>query len=208
MNSTLPQFQHLSQSVEDRFWTWFVANETQFYEHEANDSTVANRVESKLQQIDANLTFRFSDLDDQRKRAFIVSAGGVKRSFHAVQRLASKAPLMLRWKVIAFRPRTGRYSVEGNGMTLTASQVWFSHFYGEDKIGLKLYIEGYAAATRVTLVNLAFLLLDDMIGEFDVATKIGYVDIDHLPPDPAALGFRPLIELIDVIDSLTPASPS
>ena len=47
-----------------------------------------------------------------------------------------------------------------------------------------------------------FILLDNALGEFLVATAVGAIEFAPLPEDPVAVGLRPLTSLRDAVSRL------
>lgn len=124
--------------------------------------------------VDPDLTFEFGPLEDGQ-REFVISAGGIKRGFDAVQRLAAAAPRLSRWRVIAFRPRRPvRNVVEFGGIRVDPAKVEYSLLSSKTAVGLHLFIPGFAEGdTRYGQAG--YLLLDEALGEYDVEMKLGLI---------------------------------
>jgi len=50
------------------------------------------------------------------------------------------------------------------------------------------------------MAGAVFLLLDNMIGEYAVCTRVGEIDWASAPDDPDAAGYSPLAELREVFN--------
>jgi hypothetical protein len=61
------------------------------------DEEIFDNLATRLQRVDPRLTFELGSKSSQRD--FIISAGGIKSSFPAVQSLANSAPQLPRWNV-------------------------------------------------------------------------------------------------------------
>ncbi|KVS49870.1 hypothetical protein WK43_31015 [Burkholderia ubonensis] len=64
---------------------------------------------------------------------------------------------------------------------------------------LTVFIPGYSASKRNTFVDIAFLFLDQALGEFDVETRVGRVDVQA--PIAANSDAVPLNELPKAFDA-------
>jgi hypothetical protein len=102
---------------------------------------------------------------------------------------------------IAFRPRQGLDTVIhfDDGMELSVDDVFFDYEIMEDeKIGIVLYIKDFNIHGE-DITGPMYLLLDSVLGECDVETKIGYiVRIDLNEKNDQS---RPLKELPTIVDN-------
>jgi hypothetical protein len=63
-----------------------------------------------------------------------------------------------------------------------------------DKVDLTLYLPGYSEHTQDKYKGIAFLFLDQALGEYDVETRVGYIDLkarDEAPPRALSLAQLP-----------------
>ena len=187
---------------EETFWRWFEANEARLFEFEKDREKIFNELGTQLHRFNPGLTFEFGPKDDEGKREFVISADGIKDVFPAVIALAQAAPKMGRWKVTKFRPRRlcGN-TINFQGVTVTKDQVQFSMEAQDKKVGIVLYISGHQPNKKETYSGIGFLLLDDCLGEYDVETKVGSVDV---LPSTAQVNEKksPLSELTTSFDQL------
>jgi hypothetical protein len=134
---------------------------------------------------------------------FIVSADGIRAMFPEVVALTTAAPAVSGWRVIAFRPRKKnglRSSVSFQGMELSATALWYRSDVQEEKVDLTLCVEGQDSDGAHALLGPIFLLLDANLGEYDVATRIGAIEFEDCPAEPATAGLSPLSELAGEVD--------
>lgn len=203
-------------SLEEQFWHWFRINSTRmnivleaamdktFSDPNSKDVILMKKLFSELQtqfnKIDKNLTFEFGPVKEG-KREFIVSADGIKATFPAVQKLVSAAPDLPDWKIIAFRPG-GRLdsSIETPNGTLSPDDIWFAARLEAPKLALDVYVRGMTDENQKQMSLPAFLILDGVVGEYDVEMKIGSIDFNSIPTDPAAHGLKPLRELPEIVN--------
>ena len=78
-----------------QFWNWFIHREPELFNfnatHESEREAIFSEIASQLHKVDPDLTFEIGP-NGQRKREFIISAGGIKRAFPAVVSLVGAAP--------------------------------------------------------------------------------------------------------------------
>jgi hypothetical protein len=192
------------KSLEERFWQWFTKNEPLLLSFDATQVPERERIfdslSKELARIDADLTFEFGPPVSPRE--FVISAGGIKRAFPAVSALVAAAPRLERWKVIAFRPRRpGTLSdIELGGVKINADDVQLSLVTNGTTPGILLFLPGYDDAV-LAYKQIGYLLLDMALGEFDVETKVGLIEM--LRPEERTEGERyTLAELPERFDRL------
>ena len=166
------------ESKEAIFWHWFQANESRLFDFEKDREKIFDELGMQLHRIRPELTFEFGPQHDG-KREFVISADGIKDAFPAVIALADAAPSLSRWKITKFRPRRGFQSpVTINGFRLAPDQVRFTIAPDGDKAGLTLFIDGYNPTERYKFASAVYLMLDQTLGEYDVETKVGIIELE------------------------------
>lgn len=168
-------------SETDRFWKWFEKNEQAFYEMDPYDEELFDQLAGQLHKIDENLAFEFSPVKPNGKREFIISANGIKDAFPAVEKLHEAAPAIERWIWIKFRPRQlPLFNIEMAGKKVDPNNVSYIMAKDEEKVGLVLFIENYNGQDERIYDHIGFLLLDQALGEYAVATQVGFIKF-HSP---------------------------
>ncbi len=180
-------------SPEADFWKWFQKNETSLFDFERDQERIFDQLSVEMHKVYPSLTFEFGPKQNGQ-REFVISADGNRAAFPKVDSLASSAPALARWKVIKFRTRREPLDVQFNGVLVKASSVSVDIRPEGEKVALTVFIPGYLASSRQTFEGIAFLLLDQALGEFDVETRVGGIDVqapladdsnaislDHLP---------------------------
>ncbi|WP_258535515.1 hypothetical protein [Bacillus sp. 03113] len=188
----------MKNSYKD-FWTWFVKHSDDYLQlNEEHLGTLFHKLEKQLSKINPDLTFEFSvDLVDG-KREFIISADGILSAFPAVEGLVNEAPNFEDFKIIAFRQRGEDFNIKFNEIELLPENVFFTYDQQDDGINLYLYIKGFDSQND-DMITASFILLDTLIGEYDVATKLDKIEILPFEADPK---LDPIIELPSLIDSM------
>jgi hypothetical protein len=166
------------ESKEAIFWHWFQANEARLFDFEKDREKIFDELRNQLHRVRPELTFEFGPQHDG-KREFVISADGIKDAFPAVTALADAAPSLSRWKITRFRPRRGFQSpITLNGFRLAPDQVRFTIGPDGEKAGLTLFIDDYNAAEREKFASAVYLMLDQTLGEYDVETKVGFIELE------------------------------
>lgn len=184
---------------QQQFWHWFTQHEGELFDFEADRERLFDRVAAELQKVDPDLTFEFGP--GQARREFVISAGGMKRAFQAVSALVDAAPSLERWRVTAFRRRrTPTNAVEFRGKRVNPKDVQFSLVDNGRIAGVYLFIPGFSDGD-LEMKQIGYLLLDDVLGEYDVETRLGLIKM--LPPEtPTEWQRYPLQKLPERFDRL------
>jgi len=169
----------LNMDTQQEFWTWFIEHEAHLFALDpcgaGNSEVIFEQVTSALQKVHPDLTFELGPKEATRE--FVISAGGIKAAFPAVVSLIGKAPNLERWRFVAFRPR--RHSldiVEFRGRRVDPAKVQFSLLDNGKIAGLYLFIPGFKEHD-VALKQIAYLLLDSALGEYDMETQVGLIEM-------------------------------
>ena len=185
------------------FWAWFSKNEAALYAMQPENvkarEELFDRLSKQLELVNDDLTFEFGP-PENGVRDFVISAGGIKSAFPAVQQLVRQAPILPRWRIIAFRPRRSPVN------TLTYAEISFvpkdvlvALSQDDDRIGLVLYFKNYSEAQKGIFGQAGFLLLDEALGEYDVETKVGSIEFKKLDANTPQEGV-PMSDLANAFD--------
>ncbi|WP_299615033.1 hypothetical protein [Pelagibius sp.] len=165
-------------SKEMRFWKWFQKNEERLFSFEQAQEAIFDELSRQMTAVDPNLTFEFSPVLEDGRREFVISAGGIKDSFPAVEALAAEAPSLPRWIWVKFRPRRAfAMALRLDDREISTEQIRYAMFKDGDLVGLLLFIEGYNDAEKTAFQQIAYLFLDHFLGEFDVETRVGFIEV-------------------------------
>jgi hypothetical protein len=190
-------------ATPEEFWNWFAQHERELFEPDLRRETererISNLLTRELKKVDPNLVFEVGLGGTPRE--FVISAGGIKRSFPAVVSLVNAAPHLARWQVTAFRPRCAiLHHVIFGGKRVELKDIQFSLLDNEKTAGIYLFIPGFRDGDE-DLKQIGYLLLDGTLGEYDVATRLGVIKM--LSPETGTGGVRyPLAELAARFDEL------
>lgn len=183
-------------------WAWVPAHLDELKAVQTGQEPAADALGGKLDAIDPGLTFELGL--GREPFELIISADGHKELFPVVKRVVDAAPAMPGVKVIAFRPRKDpafRLTVEG--VTVGGPDVSYVAVADDGRpglIALTLYVKGLTPENKDAVEGAAFLLLEAVVGEFDLETKIGGIQI-LAAPKKAPAGAKPLAELPGAVDA-------
>ncbi len=160
------------------FWDWFLNNSDEIFEFERNKKVIFKNISQRLAIINKDLTFLFSPTVEGKRR-FIISANGIKSAFKFVYKLVDSAPYLPKWEVVALKPRIGiSKPIKMGDFILYPENVFFTHEKFIDYVDLDFYIKSYDKNNKKYHTAL-FCLLDNALGEYNVATKIGSIKINR-----------------------------
>lgn len=188
------------KTKEKLFWDWFRNNSERYYLLDMEDESMFDELINRLKEVDKNLTFEMGPPGRDGVREFIISADGIIESFSAVINLVELAPKMKKWKIVAFRPRIKGDDIMveyGDDLLLSYDDVFFKYFPDSNKIGVELHIRDYGESEDVD--SAVFILLDSLIGEYDMEMEIGWIDRTVLNDDEMD-DLLPMIELRKIVD--------
>ncbi len=158
------------------FWNWFECNEAALFEFERDQENVFARLSAALARVDGELTFEFGPRNSDGTREFIISAGGIRGSFPSVERLHAASPPLDRWRITKYRPRRPSMPITMGGETIYPEEVHFALFRDGDKVGIMLFFEDFEEDRSTEFGQFGFLFLDEALGEYTVATEIGFIE--------------------------------
>lgn len=190
---------------ESAFWLWFSQNEKKLFYFELQDESLIDEGIEMIQTIHGDLVFEIGpEIDGVRE--FIISANGVREAFHRVIEIVRDAPSYENWRFVPLRPRISDpdLKIELNKTVLELENLYFESEIEEGLIDLTIYIAGYEAddENEDDFFQAVFLLLDSLVGEYDVEMKIGAIDILPLKDATNPHAIRPIKHLPKVIDGM------
>jgi hypothetical protein len=189
------------KSKEEKFWGWFAANADKLAQVKDGSEPV---VKATGRAIDAyNRELAWTVGNGEGRHLFIISAEGIAANIPIVKRLVDAAPAIPGWQVIAFRPRDPEVErVQVNNITVALDDVFFSEIDDEpddSHLHLRFFVSGLDANDPDPHCHGVFLLLDTVIGEYDVMTKLGA--LDFAPITEVDGRQRPLRDLVALVDA-------
>ncbi|RZK20782.1 MAG: hypothetical protein EOO43_10970 [Flavobacterium sp.] len=74
------------------------------------------------------------------------------------------------------------FDIEYSGVKVKAESVKVALDLERSKIGITLIIPDFTEEKRKIYTGVAYLILDQALGEYDVETKVGYIDVRSSAP--------------------------
>src|SRR5438876_279941 len=173
-----------------QFWDWLAENGARVRAGlKRGVAEVARDVGKEFKRAYPGLVWEVSVGRGREPWVFCLSANGNRKLFPRVQRAVEEAPKVKGWKIRAFRPR-GPVDAEIslNGQTLDGDDVWCEVTAVKGGVSVVLHLRGVTVQTEEVLSQMALILMDNAIGEYDSVMKIADVDIALLEGTPRASG--------------------
>lgn len=190
-----------NQALEIEFWQWFEQNQARLFNFEDSQEEIFDELSDELKKVHPDLTFEFGR-EIEGTRDFVISAGGIKSAFPAVESLYSKAPALPKWKFYKFRQRGNLdFEIEFGGMRTSPKDIKFTLEPDNGKLGITVFVKNYKDDPDKIYANIVYLCLDHALGEYDVETKIGFIDIVPMTVQ-SHLTKQPFTELPQVFDRM------
>ena len=171
-------FRQKRNNQEEQFWKWFEINQNKLHNFENDQEIIFGELSRQLHRVHLSLTFEFSPIRENGKREFIISADGIKEAFPIVERLYSHAPELEKWSIIKFRQRKNPINdIHFGGYKIKVQDVYYQLYNdGLEKVGVIIFFKNYTEDKRNIFAGIGFLILDQILGEYDVEQKVGYID--------------------------------
>lgn len=167
------------KSPETQFWDWFEKNEDMLFHFERNQESAFKKLKAAMSKVHPGLTFEFGPVQDG-KREFVISADGLRDAFPIVESLHALAPALERWIFIKFRPRRSPMAIQIGDLKLQPADFEVAVEADGSKAGFTVFVKGYDERRKNQLVQATFIMLDQALGEYDMETKVGFIEIKPL----------------------------
>ena len=165
-----------SASNEAMFWKWFTAHEARLFAFETDREAIFDELAAEMHRVNSDLTFEFGPVQNG-KREFVISAGGIKSAFTAVEALYDSAPKLRHWVWVKYRPRRLPINdLEFGGKKVKADDVRYLLAKDGDKVGIVLFFDGYSDDEKNTFGQIGYLFLDEALGEYAIETQVGFIE--------------------------------
>ncbi len=190
----------------ETFWKWFSDNSEQLTMLDDLDEKTAKRLlvdmQSALDKYCEGLTFEVGE-QTQNGRTLTFSAEGDIDLFKYVTDLVENAPDVDWWEFVAFKQPKGKgLKVYFDKYVFDTRKMYFTEMENEespDMVGLRVAVENPVVGDDDQLVGV-YVTIEGLIGEFDCATLVGYLEICPIPQEPFKDGFKIMDDLPDFIE--------
>lgn len=117
-----------------------------------------------------------------------------------MEKLYAAAPTLKKWTIIKFRPRRDPFDITYKGVSVQAESVTVFLTKTGPKATVTVLIPGYTESRHESYAGIAFLLLDQALGEYDIETRVGVIDVAR--PSARFASVRRLEDLPKAFDAL------
>ncbi|RYF07015.1 MAG: hypothetical protein EOO31_08020 [Comamonadaceae bacterium] len=174
----------LLKSAAQRFWALVLMEQATLQELEP--IALMERLNAVLESVIPGLATEVAgvpspdDADGTLQSRLVFTAHGDLHRFAAVQAVIDTAPPELPWPVEAFRQRSSEgFAMRMEGFELASKDVLLRVGQLDGKVALALsFGKPVPMDMREHARQMAFILLDHMLGEFDFSVKVGVVEFE------------------------------
>lgn len=183
------------------FWQWFTDhNEQLVMLNDLDDkerSELLNALQQQLTKYCDGLAFDMGE-PTANGRMLTFTAEGDTDLFRYVVELVDNAPDLDWWQFMAFKQPMGtELKVRFDKYVFDTRKMYFQQLECEEEpemLGLRIAVEGSKPDDEDFQVGV-YVTLEALIGEFDCATLVGYMETVPVPDEPFKAGFQPLDDL-------------
>ena len=187
----------------EKFWQWFQDHNEQLVMlndlDEKDREQLENALQYQLTKYCAGLAYEMGD-PTPNGRTLTFTAEGDTDLFRYVVELVDAAPDLDWWEFVAFKQPMGtELKVRFDRYLFDTRKMYFQQLECEeepDMLGLRIAVEGSKPDDEDFQVGV-YVTLEALIGEFDCATLIGYMETVPVPDE---AGFQALDDLPKFVD--------
>ena len=185
----------------EQFWQWFQDHNEQLIALGDLDDKKRHELENALQyQLSKYCDGLAYDLGEATAngRTLTFTAEGDTDLFRYVVDLVDNAPDLDWWEFVAFKQPLGTdLKVRFDRYTFETKKMYFQQLECEEEpemLGLRIAVEGSKPDDEDFQVGV-YVTLEALMGEFDCATLVGYMETVPVPEEPFKAGFQSLDDL-------------
>ncbi|HEX2846537.1 MAG TPA: hypothetical protein VHN59_08310 [Chitinophagaceae bacterium] len=196
---------HKKDSI-DNFWGWFVKNEKRLRNFQSDPDKYLNELFIQVKKIKAGLAIEFEPPQNGIIN-MTVSANGNPELFQLVRDIVERAPAVKGWKFFAFRQRMPATAVKEmklnvGQLVLDPAQMKFFPVIDNQQLNIIIYAKGITEQNYNQVAYACFILLDNVLGEYDCTVKVNNFDFQQMPDQAAELNdLKPFLELAAYVDA-------
>lgn len=190
----------------EEFWNKFTEYKDLLMDIDSFETNQANqllqRLDNDLKQYSEGIDFVLGDLTDKGRTLTFTSEGDVDY-FDDLISLCEQAPILDFWDIVAFKPAKGsNVSISFEKYRISSKNLWFMPLESEEektKVGLRVALKEYVEEDEDLLIAV-YSLIEQMLGEYDTAMLLGYLELCPLENNPAEQGFNPMTDLPEYME--------
>lgn len=189
-------------SPEQEFWNWFLSNKKKiekFVDSNHSDYSVYELLTKKMRAYHDEIVPELTKTKDD-KYVLIITPDGIKAGIEPTIALAAAKPDIENWIVEKFRQPSDEITLEWDGLTYPSSDIEIAAKINHEKevVDITVFIRNMNKDEK-KYQNLAFLYLDHILGEFNVLTKVGYIEFSNLDQDKREKDSLSMLQLRELI---------
>ena len=185
----------------EKFWQWFIDHNEQLTAigdlDDKGRQELENALQYQLTKYCPGLAFELGD-PTADGRTLTLTAEGDTDLFRQLVELVDAAPDLDWWQFVAFKQPMGtELKVHFDRYLFDTRKMYFQQLECEEEpemLGLRIAVEGSRPDDEDFQVGV-YVTLEALIGEFDCATLIGYMETVPVPEEPFKAGFQPMDDL-------------
>ena len=190
-------------SPEDKFWNYFNANKKaleNFIDSDLSDYSDYNKLTDEIRKF-SNLLFPEITKYANGKYVLIITPDGKFEGINDTQKLFDSKPEIENWIIEKFRQPKDTIQFKYDGLEYPSSDIEiFAELNSEkEKFDIQVFIKNMDI-DKQKYQTIAWLYLDNILGEFNSITKIGYVDFFNLEENKTVENGITILELRKLID--------
>lgn len=185
----------------DEFWNSFCGYKDLLMDidsaKEEDAESLLQRLDKDLKEYSEGVDFILGDLTEKGRTLTFTSEGDTDY-FEPIIRLVEGSPVLDFWDIVAFKPAKGvNVSASFGNYRLNSKNMWFIPLENEsepERMGLRVALKEFNQEDEDLLIAV-YSLIEQMLGEYDTATFVGYLELCPLPSETEKEDFIPLSEL-------------
>lgn len=193
-----------SASPENEFWNWFTSNKKKlemFIDSDHSDYSIYELLTKKMRAYNNEIVPELTKTEDN-KYVLIITPDGIKAGIEPTKALAAAKPAIDHWIIKKFRQPCDEITLELNGLTYLSSDIEIIPQIDQEKevVNIDVFIKNMDRDPK-KYQHLSFLYLDHILGEFNMLTKVGYIEFHHIDEDKRIDNSLTLLQLRELITS-------
>lgn len=167
----------------EQFWKWFAA-ERYILESESNDkSAILNKLTAQLAAYNEDISYDIQFVN-KGKRELIISANGIHEVIASVEQLCAAAPKISGWDIVSFRQPVKQFEtlkLVYKDLHFKPDALYFKVISDGSYLDVELYYPNYDKKREDDYTMASFTFLDMALGEYEVMTRIRYIEHAAMP---------------------------
>lgn len=161
------------------FWNWFIANADRLRTGDIQRNYM--ELLGRFEKLKLDIIIEIGAGHDGEPWQLVVSADGISDRIPKVESFVGGAPQIPGWVVVAFRqPAAEGFRIDADGKEVSPeTSLYEVTGRPQGLVSVKLFLPLPANAPKEAYDHVGFLLLDHILGELAVMTKLGQIEMAH-----------------------------